>query len=432
MRFTANKGIACFVVLIVCMLSLESLTALAASPAAPPNIIPGVMSGSAYAGYLRVPAGNSIASLGPLFPAGLGQCDTLAKKSSSSAATMNLRDFAFSGSLTDTVISSQTFSTTTIDASSDVQSVNVLAGLITADEIHTDVTSQVTDSSASSANNSIFTNLVVAGIPINGTPAPNTTINLLGLGKVVLNEQEGPVNNTNYTSIAVTAIDVHVTLNNVFGLPIGTRILIAHAQSGFTRTSIPDVVGADAYGLFAYSKIGSGFVSSGPWANAAIACSGGNSTVHVNHITIPIIATTGTITDKAMGVIQSSGSNASSSSTIQQLNLLNGTITADVITASSQAQYTNTGSASGITTLTNAYVAGVQISANPAPNTRIDIANLGYVIVNEQKIFTSSLKATITVNAFDLYVTTANSFGLPIGVRIIIGHSESNAQSDQA
>ncbi len=423
-----SRFIALLVVFTLCVLSSGTFTAQAASGVGSPNVIPGVISGSAYAGYLNVPAGFKLASVGPLFGVSLGSCDTLAKREKSTAATLKLRGFAGSGTLTDIVQSTQTSTTTTVQASSDVQNVNVLSGLITANEVKTVVVSQVTSSSASSVNNSVFTNLVVAGVHITGTPAPNTVIPLPGLGEVILNKQVGPVNHTNSTSIAVTGIDVKVTLDNTFGLPVGTHILIAHAQSGFTRTSIPDVVSARAYGLFAFGKVGSGFVASGPWANAAIACSGGSSTAHVSKITIPVIASSGTVTDKATGVITSSGANAHSSSKVQQLNLLSGTITADVITASSQAQYTNTGSESGTTTLVNAYVAGVLISANPAPNTRIDIANLGYVIVNEQKGTVSSSGASITVNAFDLYVTTANSFGLPVGVRIIIAHSESNAE----
>src|SRR5579872_3738020 len=427
-----SRIIALLVVFMLCVLSFGTLAAQAASNAGSPTILPGVIGGSAYAGYLNVPAGFKLVSVGPLFGVSLGSCDTQAKREQSTAAAMKLRGFASSGSLTDSVQSTQTSTTTTVQASSDVQNVNVLAGLITADEVKTVVVSQVTSSSATSVNNSVFTNLVVAGVHISGTPAPNTVIPLPGLGEVILNKQVGPVNHTNYTSIAVTGIDVKVTLHNTYGLPVGTHMLVAHAQSGFTRTSIPDVVSARAYGLFAFGKVGSGFVASGPWANAAIACSGGSSTVSVSKINIPVIGSSGTVTDKAVGVITSSGANAHSSSKVQQLNLLSGTITADVITASSKAQYTSTGSASGTTTLVNAYVAGVLLSANPAPNTRIDIANLGYVIVNEQKSSISSSGAAITVVAFDLHVTMANSFGLPIGVRIIIAHSESNAQADKA
>jgi hypothetical protein len=30
------------------------------------------------------------------------------------------------------------------------------------------------------------------------------------------------------------------------------------------------------------------------------------------------------------------------------------------------------------------------------------------------------------VNAFDIVVTTSNSFGLPVGTRIIVGHSDAS------
>ncbi len=427
MRPVTKSVIAFLVVCTLCIMSFGTLAAWAATGSSTSSTLPGVVNGSSYAGYLKVPAGNSVASVGPLFPVSLGLCDTSAKKATSSAASLNLGGFAGSGSLVDHVESYLTATSTTVHASSDVQQVNVLAGLITADEVKSAVMSHATANNATSANNSVFTNLVVAGVPIIGTPAPNTTITLPGLGAVVLNEQDGPVNHVDHTSITVTAIDVQVTLANTFGLPIGTHIFIAHAHSQFTRTSIADVVSAKAYGLYAFGKAGSGFVASGPYATATIACSGGNQTVSVNSISVPVIGSTATITDKATGVITSSAANANSSSKVQQLNLLSGTITADTITASSQAQFSSTGSASGKTKLVNADVAGVLLSANPSANTKIDIANLGYVIVNEQQITITSTGASITVDAFDLHVTMANSFGLPVGVHIIIAHSESNA-----
>jgi hypothetical protein len=72
-------------------------------------------------------------------------------------------------------------------ATADIHQANLLAGLITADEVM--AVSTTTDnggSLSSSGAGSNFVNLVVAGTAINGTPSPNTKIDLAGIGYVVL------------------------------------------------------------------------------------------------------------------------------------------------------------------------------------------------------------------------------------------------------
>ena len=415
---------------VVCMsFSVMTSSAMASNTVTRSSgVLGGVLNGSAYAGYLKAPKGGGLASVGPLFPAGLG-CDVTSQTVSSTAAALHLHNFAFSGSLTDTVTSTVSSLSDMISASSDVQNVNVLTGLITADEVHAIATSNATSSQATSTNDSTFTNLVVAGVHISGTPKPNTTISLAGIGSVVLNEQDGPVNGANRTHIAVTGIDVNVTIANSLGLPIGTHILIAHAQSGFQRTLIPAIVSARAYGLFTFDKVNKNFVKSGPYADASVGCTGGQKTVSVANVQVPVIGSTGTITDTAYGKILASGAHANSSSTVEKVNLLSGLITGDTIMTTSKADFTSSGSASATTTVVNLVVNGQTISAHPAPNTRINLAGLGYVVLNEQSINVTSSSASATVNGVDIYVTTTNSFGLPVGVRIIIAHSESRVST---
>ncbi len=126
-------------------------------------------------------------------------------------------------------------------------------------------------------------------------------------------------------------------------------------------------------------------------------------------------------------MITSSGPNANSSSNVQNVQLLSGTVTADAVTTTAQAAFTNgSGSASATTTLLNAKVLGISLSDHPTPNTRITLPGLGYILVNEQKITITSTGAKATVNAFDIVVTMSNSFGLPIGTHIIVAHSDAS------
>jgi len=78
------------------------------------------------------------------------------------------------------------------------------------------------------------------------------------------------------------------------------------------------------------------------------------------------------------------GSNAVSSATLGAVQLLNGLITADgvVAIASSTVGDNAVGSNAEGSSLGNLVVGGVEVS-DPAPNTRMDLPGVGYVILNE-------------------------------------------------
>jgi hypothetical protein len=80
------------------------------------------------------------------------------------------------------------------------------------------------------------------------------------------------------------------------------------------------------------------------------------------------------------------GSNAVSSATLGAVQLLNGLITADgvVAIASSTVGDNTVGSNAEGSSLGNLVVGGVEVS-DPAPNTRMDLPGVGYVLLNEQR-----------------------------------------------
>src|SRR5260221_3008862 len=216
---------------------------------------------------------------------------------------MQLGTFASSGSVTDTVTSTHTATTADIHANSTVQSVNILVGLITSGRVTADAFSHATATNASSTGSAAFVNLVVAGRSISRTPAPNTIIRLPGLGYVVLNEQSGPVNGVNHTSFSVHAIDVNITQANTFGLPVGTRIMIAHANSSFDRKNVLAVVSATAYGLLGVTKVRSSFVHTGPRAPASIRSTGRSRPLSNPGVTLACHGRTGKVTGTAIRAI---------------------------------------------------------------------------------------------------------------------------------
>jgi len=79
--------------------------------------------------------------------------------------------------------------------------------------------------------------LVVMGTPVSANPPPNTTIELPGIGFVILNEQVSDAPATGHTGLVVRAIHAFVTVpGNPAGLQEGEVIVAeAHSDAGFVK-----------------------------------------------------------------------------------------------------------------------------------------------------------------------------------------------------
>ena len=101
---------------------------------------------------------------------------------------------------------------------------------------------------------------------------------------------------------------------------------------------------------------------------------------------------------------------AESNSTLENISLLNGLITANSVVALASSWLTDLGASSAATgsQLDNLVVNGVSYSSGVAPNTRVGLPGTGYVVFNEQQRsgdgFTSS---GITVNMIHVVLVNA-------------------------
>ncbi len=104
-------------------------------------------------------------------------------------------------------------------STSSAASVNILNGLITADEVVANVMSSASqDGAFSSADGSTFTNLAIAGVgSLSGDSpiTPNMNISLPGVGYVVLNEQIPSGDGVSSSGLTVNMI--HVYLQSLVG-----------------------------------------------------------------------------------------------------------------------------------------------------------------------------------------------------------------------
>jgi len=116
----------------------------------------------------------------------------------------------------------------TAQSTAHLENVNVLNGLITAETVIAATSSWVSGAAGRNAEGSSFTNLVVNGVPLGSgdyLPAPNTRVNLPGVGYAVLNEQIAS------GAAGITVNMIHVVLQNALtGLTTG-EIIVASASS---------------------------------------------------------------------------------------------------------------------------------------------------------------------------------------------------------
>ena len=325
-----------------------------------------------------------------------------------------------SGGATNTNTSS---SLDTAQAVADTATISLLAGLISAQEIKAATTTTIDSSGVLhvSASGSNFNNLVILGHVYNGTVPANTRITLPLLGYVVLNEQTSSVGASS-ASLTINMVHVHVTGFNLLGIQVGTEIIVSSATSGIINVFAPAIVTG---GSFATQGTGQPLTSAAT-APESLPCLGTGGTVLTNTLTglsLPSILTSGTVTDTAESSLGSLGSSGVTTSTVQNLNLLSGLVSASVIRAQ-----TNTfinGSLhyliSGSGQFTSLSVAGhPEINDNVPANTTVPIAGLGtlylYRIINN---FPSP--HSVEVRMVELVVTQTNLLGLPIGLDIIVG-----------
>jgi len=404
--------------------SLETLSS-PANQSSTSTDFPGYGGGSAFAakGYVQVGATTS-ALFGPLAPASLA-CDVSNNTSHNSVLTVKALPYVLSsGTGDDVVTSTRTATSGGVVSTSEIQGASVLNGLIRATVVKAEANSSANSGGASSNEaGSQFVGLVVAGTPITVNPAPNTKINLSGLGYVILNEVIGPFNATTGTHITVNMIHVVVNTANTLGIAVGANIVVASASSLFTPTASPYAEGASAYSLLAQGYAGNIDLSSGPWASAAVSCRVGSSSNRLASASTPV-GVLGTMLNNVDTTDASTNGSAQATSNTASVNLLKGLITASAIVTSAKVNRTASSfTRSGSAQFVSLKIGGTSIAASPPANTRINLSGLGYVIVNEEVGSTTATSGIEEVTGLLVVVTTSNTYNLPVGAKIAVAHA---------
>ena len=312
----------------------------------------------------------------------------------------------------------------TAQAVSDTASISLVAGLITAQEIKAVSTTTIDTNGAFhvSSSGSTVSNLVILGHAYNGSIAANTRINLPLIGYVVLNEQTSNITNAQ-ANLSVNMLHVHITSLNLLGLQVGTEIIVSSASSGQINVFAPAILTGASFGT--QVTVGQ-LLSSAPTAPEVLPClgtSGAIQTATLAGVNLTGILNTGTVTDTVESNLTESISSGQNTSTVQGLNLLNGLVTANLLRA--QVNGTANGNlntfVSGVDSFAGIFVSGhPEITDNVPTNTTVSLAGLGTLYL-KRVMNNYPGPHGIEVRSLELVVGQSNSYGLPIGLDLIIG-----------
>jgi hypothetical protein len=193
--------------------------------------------GQAYSTYVNTPLGSSGQSPLAVLPAVSGTDGAEADAEGSALNVVGALSSDFLNSITSGEIGAAEAGA---QSTASAASVNILNGLITADEVVANVMSSVGQSGAfSSADGSTFTNLAIAGVgSLSGDQpvAPNTNVSLPGVGYVVLNEQIPTGDGVTTSGLTVNMI--HVYLQSLVGGVGGTLLTTGEIIVGSATSSV--------------------------------------------------------------------------------------------------------------------------------------------------------------------------------------------------
>ena len=180
--------------------------------------------GQATAAIVNTPASGSQIFAAAALPAmgGMNSADADAANVANLLGADGLRSIA-TGQVDDSL--------TSVTATAETANLNVLDGLITAKAVVALATSYANGrTAASEANGSTLVGLTVNGVSYaDGAPAPNTRIDLPGVGYAVLNEQAAQGDGVHSSALKVNMIHVYLT-DALTGAAAG-EIIVGSAQS---------------------------------------------------------------------------------------------------------------------------------------------------------------------------------------------------------
>lgn len=268
-------------------------------------------------------------------------------------------------------------------------------GLIKASAVETVATIDADDAEGepSTEMTTDLVGLTIQGKAYKGSIDPNTAIEIPGVVSIALNQQESA---TTENSAAIVGAGLRVTLlgprNGVgAGASVAVNPVVEIISPGNNEIDPGFALNGGAYGSYVHADVGGEVdVESGRSAMVQMPTTGTDGRLHSNNtakVTLNGVLNLGAVYTEQRGIRSAALSQVEESTTIGNLGLFNGLIQAKALGTTSKASVqedTTSGEVDNEMTFVSLTIAGRKIPVDVPPNTKIHVANLGTVTINEQ------------------------------------------------
>lgn len=308
-----------------------------------------------------------------------------------------------------------------IVATAKLTGVNALNGLITASALTTTNDVVIQNGTVTGTTTSQFLGLHVAGHTLPKIIPDNFTLNIPGVAAVALNFSQKVISGKQIyvhgSGIAITLLKPRGTAPAGAIIEVGPSLINAGTEDVGTTGH---AVGGEAYGTYVNVDAGHGTVTvqSDPTADIKLpfpGTGGQTNTRAIAGVHLNPAANVGAVTNTVEGINTPDGYEAHTTSKVAGVNLFNGLLRVDAVTADARSAGGATASPgiTGDSQILNLRIAGKLIPVNTSPNTTINVANLGRITINQQ----IRSPHGITVRALDIVLNTGR-YGLPVGSEV--------------
>jgi len=414
-------------------IALVSAAALTATAALAAIALPAQAVQGDYT-YVGAAGGTQVNALGTTITSGITASSNLAGSEypavkATSVAAASVPNVLKVGAVSSGEVATQIPGGYEIASRAQIAAVNLLNGLITADALDTTATARVIDGVGGGGVITKLVHLTVGGALIPVDVAPNTTINLGSLAKVVINESvRDPLP---FNQVRVHGSALHVTLLKPSnGMPAGAEIWVNPTMAMLVPTVHTDakIVGGYSFGVTATAVVGSSVKvlvqPAGELDVPPYGTGGATFTNNVAGVKVPNVATVGAVTTTMNALATPTLADVTTTSEIAKVNLLNGLITADAIQVRSHqfrgGEFSENTARLNFVHLT---IGGKPIAINLAKNSTINLLGIAKIVLNAQDF-------TANGNTIDaLRITLLKPYGsLPIGAVIRVAAASTFVQ----
>jgi len=188
-------------------------------------------------------------------------------------------------------------------------------------------------------------------------------------------------------------------------------------------------VSGEAFGVSVNASVDGAGVTVGPTPHVVLCPDGGMAADRLLKISVPKVVSSQTLAVATTGSIGPNSASAQSSATVEQLNLLNGVVTAQLVVAMSSSTAngsTATSTGEGSTLIGLSINGSPPLDVTPPPNTTIGIPG-GAVTLNEQVLEGDGVHTSaITVNMIHVVLKDPLTQTITADIVVSSAHSDVN------